>query len=232
MVSFTTPKTSGKQPAYSVKKLTQPINTDAKWDKPQWQSIEAINLKNFMGDKPGFSPTVQAKMMYDDENIYVIFHVNDRFVRCTTKNINGSVSNDSCVELFFAPDTTFPLKYFNLETNCGGTVLMHYNTIPRKEVKKLDVEDIRKIEIAHSLPQIIDPEIKERVTLTLEYKIPVELLRKYSNVTKPGPGIIWKANFYKIADKTSNSHYLTWAHVENNKPDFHLPQFFGILKFE
>ena len=36
---------------------------------------------------------------------------------------------------------------------------MHFNVIAREEVKKLDNEDIKKIEIAHSLPQIVDPEI-------------------------------------------------------------------------
>ena len=232
MVSFTIPETRGKQPVYSVKKLTQPLNIDAKWDKPQWKSIEALELNNYMGDKPAFSPTVQAKMMYDDENIYVIFLVNDQFVRCITKDINGPVWEDSAVELFFAPDTSLPLRYFNLEINCGGTPLMHYNIIPRKEVENLKIEDIEKIEIAHSLPQIVDPEIREQVTWTLEYRIPIDILRKYSNITQPKPGIIWRANFYKCADKTSNPHYLTWSLVDNIKPDFHLPHFLGILKFE
>lgn len=109
---------------------------------------------------------------------------------------------------------------------------MHYNIIPRKEVENLKIEDIEKIEIAHSLPQIVDPEIKEQVTWTLEFRIPIDILRKYSNITQPKAGIIWRANFYQCADKTSNPHYLTWSIVDNNKPDFHLPQFFGILKFE
>ena len=124
------------------------------------------------------------------------------------------------------------MRYFNLEINCGGTPLMHYNIIPRKEVENLKIEDIEKIEIAHSLPQIVDPEIREKITWTLEYRIPIDVLRKYSNITQPKAGIIWRGNFYQCGDKTSNPHYLTWSIVDNNKPDFHLPQFFGILKFE
>lgn len=232
MVSFTIPEERGKQPIYTVKKLTQPINIDAKWDKPQWKSTEAIELSNYMGDKPAFNSSVQAKMIYDDNNIYIIFHVKDRYVRCITKDINGPVWEDSAVEFFFAPDASLPLRYFNLEINCGGTPLMHYNIIPRNEVENLKIEDIEKIEIAHSLPQIVDPEIREQITWTLEYRIPIDILRKYSKITQPKPGITWRANFYQCADKTSNPHYLTWSIVDNNKPDFHLPQFFGILKFE
>lgn len=217
---------------YNVSRLKQSMKIDANWNKPQWQDIKAVTISNYMGQIPDFRPSVQAKMMYDDGNIYIIFHVNDRYVRCVAQEINDSVWEDSCVEFFFAPDTNVPLKYFNLEINCGGTPLMHYNIVPRKETKTLDIDDIKKIEIAHSLPKKIDPEITEPVTWTIEYKIPLAMLTKYSNITNPKRGIIWKANFYKCAEKNSNPHFITWSKVTNSVPDFHLPQFFGTLKFE
>ena len=61
-----------------------------------------------MGDKPLFTPTVQAKMMYDNENLYVIFHVNDRYVRCLVTEINGPVYEEPAVEFFFSPDPAYP----------------------------------------------------------------------------------------------------------------------------
>ncbi len=217
---------------YEVLRLNKSIKINADWDKPEWQKSKAILIENYMGSKPKFHPAVQAKMMYDDENLYVIFQVKDRHVRCITKDINGPVWEDSCVEFFFSPDTSFPEKYFNLEINCGGTALMHYNVIAGKDITELETNDIEKIEIAHSLPQIIDPEITEPVTWTIEYRIPLALLEKYSHVTYPKSGINWKANFYKIAENSSNPHYLTWSVVNNEIPDFHLPQFFGLLKFQ
>jgi hypothetical protein len=208
------------------------MNIDADWNKPQWQHCNAVMIENYMGSIPKFRPTVQAKMMYDDENLYIIFSVRDRYVRCITKDINGPVWEDACVEFFFSPDTSFPERYFNLEINCGGTPLMHYNIIPGEDITMLAVNDIEMIEIAHSLPRIIDPEITEPVTWTIEYRIPLVLIQKYSNITRPEPGIIWKANFYKIAENSSNPHYLTWSFVDNIEPDFHLPQFFGLLRFQ
>jgi hypothetical protein len=232
LLSFKTTTMSKKQPVYKVKKISRAMKINADWNKPQWKDTEAIELNNSMGEVPAFRPVVKAKMLYDNENIYVIFKVEDRFIRCVTKDVNGPVCEDSAVELFFSPDEDAPEKYFNLETNCGGTPLMFYNIIPRKDFKILDPADIQQIEISHSLPQIINPEIAGPVTWTIEYRIPVSLLKKYSNVTQPKPGSVWKANFYKCADKTSNIHYLTWAHVTNDQPDFHLPQFFGDIKFE
>jgi hypothetical protein len=217
---------------YKVSRLNGSVTVDGRWDKPQWKNIRPIEIARVMGAKPGFLPVVHAKMVYDDHNLYVIFQVQDRFVRCMTKEINGPVWEDACVEFFFSPDTREPEFYFNLEINCGGTPLMHYNTVPRKVSVHLDSEDIRNIEIAHSLPQIIDPEMTEPLTWTLEYRIPLTLLEKYAPVTRPEKGVQWKANFYKIAENNSNPHYLTWSPVENSIPDFHLPAFFGTISFE
>lgn len=217
---------------YEVSLVTQQMTIDGDWFKPQWQKIKPVEIVNYMGSIPGFQPTAKAKMMYDQENLYVIFQVKDCFIRCVTKDINGPVWEDSCVEFFFSPDNHFPERYFNLEINCGGTPLMHYNTLPGNQFKIIDPDEISKIEIAHSLPQIIDPEIIYPVTWTVEYRIPVGMLNKYSPVTYPEPGIEWRANFYKIAENNSNPHYMSWSPVQHDQPDFHLPQFFGMLKFQ
>jgi hypothetical protein len=230
--SYSTGTEAQDDATYKVAMTKKPVKIDANWDNPVWKKVQAADIVNYMGKVPEFKPEVQVKMMYDKENIYLIFRVKDKNVRCITNKINGPVWQDSAVEFFFAPDSGKPLLYFNLETNCGGTPLMHFNTVPRKESKKLSEDDIKLIEIAHSLPEIIDPEIGEPVTWTLEYKIPVSLLEKYATVTPPGKGVVWRANFYKIAENSSNPHYITWSKIENPKPNFHLPQFFGKLKFE
>jgi len=217
---------------YTVSKLSQSMKIDGDWNKPQWQNIKSADINNRMGDKPEFTPTVQAKMMYDNENLYVIFRVNDRNVRCVVTDYNGPVYEEPAVEFFFSPDPELADRYFNLEINCGGTPLMHYNDFSAKTHNPLELEDIYKVEIAHSLPQVVDPEITEPVTWTIEYKIPLAMLEKYSKIIYPKPGISWRANFYKIAEKGTNIHFLTWSVVDNPEPDFHLPRFFGNIKFE
>lgn len=167
--------------------------------------------------------------MYDDRNLYIIFRVRDRYIRSITTEINGPVWKDSAVEFFFSPDENLPNNFFNLEVNCGGTHLLGYPSSPGAKPNK---EDIQKIEIGHSLPQIVDPEITESVTWTIECKIPIEILENFSDVTHPQPGVVWGANFYKIAENNSNPHYLTWTDIDYPKPHFHLPQFFGKIEFQ
>jgi Carbohydrate-binding family 9 len=223
---------TNKLPIYKVQRLLQPIKIDADWNKAEWQHAAVINIKHFIDKIPLFHPGVQAKMLYDSNNIYIIFRVNDKYVRCFNNKINGPVWDDSAVEIFFSPDEKFPNKYFNLEINSGGTALMHYQIIPRIEFKIVDTTDIKQIEIAHSLPEIVNPEIKEPVVWTLEYRLPISILKKYSNITQPKAGNTWKANFFKTSNESSNPHWMTWTFFETEVLDFHLPQFFGVLEFQ
>lgn len=228
----TTIKEITKLPVYQVKKLRHRMTIDGNWDKPEWKKIKSLQMTHYMGKIPPFEPKAEAKMMYDDENVYVIFRVQDKFVSSRVTEYNGNVSGDACVEFFFSPDANFPLQYFNLEVNAGGTPLIFYVTEPWTGFVKLEPDDIKQIEIAHSLPKVVDPEITDDVTWTIEYRVPYKMLEKFSRLTRPEPGVTWKANFYKTASQTSNPHYITWAFVDNPKPNFHLPQFFGILKFK
>jgi hypothetical protein len=218
--------------SHEVGAVNESIQVDADWNKRIWQSINPLRIENQMGADPKFRPQTEVKMAYDSTDLYVIFKVDDRFVRSVTEVYNGPVYGDACVEFFFSPDSNQPLWYFNLEVNCGGIPLLHYVTKPREAIQKLAIEDIQEIEIAHSMPKVVDPEITEPVTWTLEYRIPFYLLEKYSKVSRPAPGVIWHANFYKTANQNSNPHYLTWSFVDHPKPNFHLPEYFGTLIFK
>jgi hypothetical protein len=220
-----------EESVYHVNRLEGEIMIDGVWDKQVWEKVPALEITNYMGAKPQFLPTTFAKLLYDDENIYGIFLVKDRFVQCLVQETNGHVSGDSCVEFFFSPDNSNPLFYFNLEINCGGVPLMQYVTVPRKEYLFFHEREISKVEIAHSLPKKVFPEIEGDTVWTIEFKLPLKILEQYTSITHPKPGVKCNANFYKTASTTSNPHYLTWSKVDNPRPDFHLPEFFGTLVF-
>jgi hypothetical protein len=223
---------SNQHNSYYVQPLNGDMVIDANWNKTIWASVPSINISQIMGEKPHFMPETQAKLSYDQHHVYGIFKVKDRYVISEETKTNGPVSRDSCVEWFFAPNQDNPLHYFNIEINAGGTILFHHVTVPRKEYRVIDEEDISKITVATSLPSVISPEITSDTTYTVEFKIPISLLKKYSDVTIPDNGVVWRANFYKTANRNSNPHYITWNKVENPRPDFHLPQYFGKLIFE
>lgn len=216
---------------YQVNRLAEPIAIDSNWDKPAWREVEPIELTYHMGKKPEHFPNVQAKLMYDAHAIYVIFRVEDQYVRAVAEKHQGPVCRDSCVEFFFTPGTDVKKGYFNLEMNCGGTMLFKFQVIPRQSTD-IEPADVERVEVAHSLPRIVEPEITAPTVWTAEYRLPTDMLAKYMpEATRPAPGVTWRANFFKCADRTSHPHWLTWSFVDRPKPDFHVPEYFGTIKF-
>ena len=202
------------------------------WWGDVWGSVEAIELGNYMGDEPQHRPRTQAKLMYDDEYIYVLFRVEDEYVRAVAEGRNGNVWQDSCAEFFFTPADDVSAGYFNVEVNCGGTMLFHYQRAKSTDVTAVSDVDCDRIEVYHSQPKIVEPETEEPTTWLIEYRIPVDILEKYKDdASRPAGGVSWRANFYKCGDNTSHPHWLTWSKVELPEPDFHQPRFFGILSF-
>ena len=217
---------------YQVTRAVKPAKLDGNWDGEVWGSVEAVDIKHFMGTEPEHKPKTQAKLLYDEQFIYVIFRVEDKYVRAVARNYQDSVCLDSCVEFFFTPGTDISLGYFNIEINCGGTMLFNYQSAPGVDRVAVSDSDCDRVKIYHSEPKIVEPEKQEPTTWVIEYRGPIEVLEKYCSITRPGPGVLWRANFYKCADKTSHPHWLTWSVVDYPTPNFHLPQFFGTLEFK
>lgn len=215
-----------------VTRLATPPRIDADWEKSPWNAIRPESVRLHMGKRPEHFPKTEVKIAYDEAALYVIFRVEDRYVRAVTPKDQGPVCTDSCVEFFFSPGSDVSQGYFNVEMNCGGTTLFYFQRARGKDAVAIPETEFTKITRAHSLPRIVEPEITAPTTWTVEYRLPVEILKKYCPVTPPAPGVVWRANFYKCGDKTSHPHWLTWSPVDFPTPNFHLPEFFGTLRFE
>lgn len=207
---------------------------DGLWDGKFWADVPVANLTDHIINEPEHKPKTQAKVSYDDKYLYVIFRVEDKYVRAVAKKHQDMVCLDSCVEFFFTPGPDTSAGYFNLEVNCGGTMFFKYQRVSRHNAVEVKSSDLKKIQMFHSEPKIVEPEKQEPTTWVIEYRLPFDVLKKYCDIIKPAPGVRWKANFYKCADQTSQPHWLIWSAFDKSvKVDgFHTPRFFGTLQFE
>lgn len=196
-----------------------------------WTGILPEKLTHHMGDVPLHFPPTQFKAAYDRDSIHVFFQVEDRYVRALTDQYQGPVYQDSCVEFFFSPGPTADQGYFNLEINCCGAALFEFHPSGKEQFIRIPESTFRHIGITSSLTGRINEEITTPLTWTAAFRLPVEILKEYTAVLPPGPGNVWRANFHKCADRTSHPHWLTWAPIHYPTPRFHLPQYFGFLKF-
>jgi hypothetical protein len=217
---------------YIIERISENFKPDGNWNKKQFAEIEAIKLNNFMGEKPEHFPQVKAKLVYNDKFLYVIFRVDDNYVKAVNTEYDSPVCRDSCVEFFFTPSKDIGQGYFNAEINCCGTLLLRHQKSRGIEQMTINPADAKKIDIFSTFKGKVEPEITQPTEWLIEYKISYEILKKYAPFTKPAAGVQWRGNFYKCADNTSKPHWLTWNKVELPKPDFHRPEFFGILEFK
>ena len=61
-------------------------------------------------------------------------------------------------------------------------------------------------------------------------EIPKKALGFDDNESLAGQKI--RANFYKCGDETPEPHYLSWNRIDLPSPNFHVPEFFGLLELE
>lgn len=223
-----------RQNTYRIQRINDNPKIDADWKKTAWKNVTPIILEYYMGEEPEHQPKVQAKAAYDDHSIYIIWKVEDKFVRAKRTKNQQDVYRDSCVEFFFTPFSDPKQQgYFNLETNCCGVKLFNAHFSESKgEDYEFTANDFQDVVTANSLKGPIDTEIASSTVWTLETKIPFSLLDKAAKIERPAPGVTWRCNFYKCADESSHPHWLTWSPISHPKPAFHRPEFFGILEFE
>lgn len=216
---------------YTIHQATTRPAINGAWNGPVWNQIPALDICHFHDRSSDHRPVTQAKLLYNDAGVYVIFRVEDCFVRSAELNRNGSVCLDSCVEFFTEP--VAGRGYFNFEINAGGTLLLHYNaqsaTI-RYEPVELDERRLDMVKIYHSLPTKIDLEITDPVTWVLEFFAPYSLFESFVGPVPFGPGAIWRANLCKCGDNTSHPHWATWNLIPGPL-NFHKPEFFAPIEF-
>ena len=210
------------------------VPADCPFDDPAWGNAQAVKIASVRPESSDHIPEVMVKVVANDTHLALRFKVRDAYVMAVAEKLNDFVCLDSCVEFFVQPSGG--TGYLNFELSMNGTMLLyHIRDCRRPEGKFLDFtpcteEDTAGVRIFPTRPGRTFPEIAEPVEWELGLLIPLELVCGKTSAPKPVSGTLWKANFYKCADKTSHPHWLSWQPVP--RLDFHDPSAFGSVVFE
>lgn len=203
------------------------------WDGEVWRRAELLDVNCWRPEGGGHRPWTQCRLLYDEQNLYGIFRVEEQGVRCVHTGFQSEVWKDSCVEFFVQPKGVG--GYFNFEFNGGGALLASHVTNPvrrdgrLKEFQPLASSDDRQIRRFSTLPRMVEPEIPTPMVWHLEFSIPFAVLEKYTGPIGAVAGQIWQANFYKCGNETSHPHWLSWSPLRER--NFHDPTSFGQIEF-
>lgn len=179
-------------------------------DQAPWQTEFPVN------------PEVKFQIAYDQESIYVHYHVQEEFVKAQYIRPNENIWEDSCVEFFISFDDR--QTYYNFEFNVLGAGLIGYGTSDKASRIRLTAEEILSVSTFTQVKNIQGNKTWDTILV-----IPISLFGKKADELG---GKTVQANFYKCGDSLPNPHFVAWNKIDFPKPNFHLPAFFGEIKFQ
>lgn len=179
-------------------------------DQAPWQTEFPVN------------PEVKFQIAYDQESIYVHYHVQEEFVKAQYIRPNENIWEDSCVEFFISFDDR--QTYYNFEFNVLGAGLIGYGTSDKATRNRLTAEEILSVSTFTQVKNIQGNKTWDTILV-----IPISLFGKKADELV---GKTVQANFYKCGDSLPNPHFVAWNNIDFPKPNFHLPAFFGEIKFQ
>jgi hypothetical protein len=186
---------------------------------PEWDKIEKAEIDNIRRGPENIR--AWAQLCYDDEFLKVRLSAIEKEPLIRFDDLLAMVHLDSCLEFFFRPGGNEG-PYFNFEFNPKGTNNFGFG---------MNREDLARIIFADYRERFRVNPFAIRDGWGMEFSVPVALFKLVNPSFQYKPGLTASGNFYKCGAETKTPHALTWNRIENEKANFHSPEFFGRIVF-
>ena len=186
--------------------------------EPDWAAVPRLEIDRVLW-MPDCGIRAWGQIAHDGEQMYVHLRAAEKAIRAEYTAPLSPVHQDSCLEFFFMPENES--RYFNFEINPNGCLHTGFGTdrTNRAVLCRKDAETLFAIRTGRTADG-----------WEAFYRIPLAFLRIFQpEFTFTGT---MRANAYKCGDLTEHEHYCSWNPVTAERPDFHRPQDFGVMRFE
>ena len=184
----------------------------------------AIDVLNWPDQYP-YKPITYFFTGRSADAVFIKYSVKGSMLKAVYTKDHSPVHEDSCVEFFCMPEGAD--KYTNFEFNCIGTCSASSRKGRSEDVVPFPAEDMASILRYPSMGHRAFKEMEGMFEWELTVKIPLKLM----NLDPDNLPEKIRGNFYKCADDTDSMHFLSWAPINTESPDFHRPEYFGELYF-
>jgi len=222
--AVTTSAQSRVLPVYEVSRTATPVKVDGKLDDVVWS--KAAPLRDFrqnLDGKPGVAKT-EARMLYDNDFLYVSFRCADKNIWATMKTRDQHLWLEEVVEVFVQADP-HQRSYIELEVNPLGTMLDIYLLDIRKPLN-YESWNSQRLKWAVQIVGTVDGKDGDR-EWTCEIALPIEDVVTAQN-RPPQAGDRWRVNLYRVEQRPTAAS-LAWS--PTFQEDFHIPAMFGEIVF-
>jgi hypothetical protein len=233
--------------SYRCQKIVQPIHItgrgdDSAWKRAPWTDL-FVDIEGYKKPLPRFR--TRAKMLWDDQFLYVFAEMEEPHVWGTLTEKNAIIFHDNDFEVFIDPDSSGE-NYYEFEMNALNTIweltLVKRYTQGGPAIHGTNLPGL--ISAVHVDGTLNDPSDTDR-GWSVEIAFPFTGLAKHrlSGACPPLPGDRWRINFsrvewtHEIVDgkyqkiPKAKKNEDNWVWSPQGLIDMHQPEHWGNLDF-
>jgi hypothetical protein len=215
-------------PSYDVYRAPSRITIDGRLDERAWRDAPRAGEFHFNWWQSGEREQTEVRLLWDEKFLYAAYFCHDKHISASVTKLHGPVSLDDCVELFVSPNPEHVKNYYGLEINAIGTMLGSRKSDDGRTLVRWVPEGLLYRTSLHGLPSKQDEPGDDH--WILEMAVPWAAYSADAAHTPPRDGDRWRLNLNRSGGVT-NPQYSTWSPVNTPKPNFHVPESFGWVRF-
>jgi uncharacterized protein (DUF362 family) len=209
----------GKPEVHAAPLGAETITIDGKADDAAWSRATPVEFAtDYAGNPTGISTRVRT--LWSNAGLHALFELSGAGLHTDVsqpvKVERAKLYEEDCVELFFAPDAARPKHYYEVELGPFG----HFFDL---EVNREDASHGKQNVAWSSAPTIATRRDAAARTATIEV-----LLAAPEIATALTPGARLPIGLFRMEGLPERT-YLAWSPPRTKKPNFHVPESFGVV---
>lgn len=189
--------------------------------EPDWEAIPQLDIDHQQWLEP-VDIAAYAQLCYSDDAFYVRMWAEEAEIRAEypATDLLANTYEDSCLEFFLSP-VPGDSRYLNFEFNPNGAVGAQIGTTKTDRTRLVRTDDLYQASA-----------VRTADGWEISYRVPFDFIRSFYPDFTVESGMELRGNFYKCGNLTAQKHYLSWNPIESDTPNFHMPEYFGVLVLE
>lgn len=214
-------------PEYKTPRTAKPPTIDGKLDDAAWRAAPEVTLTGSYDGRPVTRKTT-ARMLWDDQFIYVAFDCEDPDVWGTKRNKDDDIYNEDAAEVFFNPSGD--LANYNEVQVSPHNVNFDARFVSRRSDLATAMKWESGMTTAVDVRGTLDDDSDQDKGWSAEMKIPIANL---ANVPRPPQkGDVWRFNMYRLEHLKRRENIEGQSFSPLFAGDFHALPRFGKLIFD
>jgi alpha-galactosidase len=184
-----------------------------------WALAPPLRFANdWRGRNADFARETEVRLLWTNEYLHLRFHCGFRsltiFADSDSNGRRDHLWDRDVAEVFLQTDASQPRRYWEFEVGPNGMWI------------DLEISPEGKRDPGSGMRSRVVVDESEKVW-TAELALPLVVL-----VNVFDPSVEWRVNFFRVEGAAEPRFYSSWRPTYTPQPNFHVPDAFGILRFQ